>query len=312
MIMDYLNRPRNLKCAMTLLKFYQKYQPRTGPPNLSSATSATPLDCTDDAHVKIRPTPLIITTTGNAHSMWLFTNRIFWARDVLENHTGAADILEQFHKASAQDKTLFATLLGDLAQHDSSATVDNLNNYWNCFPDQEMRERAIEIALSTTNYTLPQIFDYLLQRNVSRTELFPHGYTDDKNPEDAAKEVIRNERNKWQRDAHPSRGRLYERVNKLTAPQRVVFEQILKAGPGKFVLNAVGGSGKGFLIETLLLHYRLSGKTCIATGTSGRAASLLPGGITLHRAIGMNITQNLAPTENIIYHTQSPHGARRL
>ena len=77
--------------------------------------------------------------TDNARSTWLSTNRFSWSLDVLEDHTDVADILEQFHKATRQENTLLAAPSDGLTRHDSSITVENLNNYWSCFPDLEMR-----------------------------------------------------------------------------------------------------------------------------------------------------------------------------
>jgi len=42
---------------------------------------------------------------------------------------------------------------------------------------------------------------------------------------------------------------LDDRVNKLTTPQREVFEQISKTILDEIVLNAVAGPGKGLLAE---------------------------------------------------------------
>jgi len=80
--------------------------------------------------------------------------------------------------------------------------------------------------------------------------------------------------------------------------RRDIFQKIAGAQPGtKFAANAEGGAGKGSVIETLLLHFRLRRKICLATGTSGQAASLLPGGTTLHAAIGLELDGTPRPQE---------------
>ena len=50
-----------------------------------------------------------------------------------------------------------------------------------------------------------------------------------------------------------------------------------------FNINAPGGCGKTFLLNAILAYPRGMGKKCIATASSGIAATLLKGGRTQHR-----------------------------
>ena len=47
-------------------------------------------------------------------------------------------------------------------------------------------------------------------------------------------------------------------------------------------LDAPGGTGKTFLLSTILAAVRSEDKVALATATSGIAATLLPNGRTLH------------------------------
>ena len=58
----------------------------------------------------------------------------------------------------------------------------------------------------------------------------------------------------------------------------------MKNGAGRqiFFINASGGYGKTFLLETILLSVQSLGKIALAVASSGIAAELLEGGRTAH------------------------------
>ena len=74
----------------------------------------------------------------------------------------------------------------------------------------------------------------------------------------------------------------------LNSDQEEAFHTIMKAIEDEnhtqrvFFLNAPGGCGKTFLIETLLSTVRGMGKIALAVASSGIAAELLEGGRTAH------------------------------
>ena len=59
--------------------------------------------------------------------------------------------------------------------------------------------------------------------------------------------------------------------------------------PGIFSLTAPGGSGKTFVLETLLAIIRSNGQIALATATTGIAATLLTGGKTVHSRLKIPI-----------------------
>ena len=76
-----------------------------------------------------------------------------------------------------------------------------------------------------------------------------------------------------------------------TWPRRV-FDKItsrpaMSPGRVRYLMDCVGGSGKGYVIEALLAWFRLRGDIAVALGSCGQAASLLAGGSTLHAGIGL-------------------------
>ena len=54
-------------------------------------------------------------------------------------------------------------------------------------------------------------------------------------------------------------------------------------------MNAPGGCGKTFFLNAILAYARGMGKKCIATASSGIAATLLKGGRTAHSTFGIPI-----------------------
>lgn len=77
-----------------------------------------------------------------------------------------------------------------------------------------------------------------------------------------------------------------DNYRKLNTEQRLIFDNIVTkiqdGVGGLYFLDAPGGCGKTFLIETLLAHQRSQGKIAVATASTGLAATLLPGGKTVH------------------------------
>ena len=66
-------------------------------------------------------------------------------------------------------------------------------------------------------------------------------------------------------------------------------------------LDALGGTGKSFVINTILKKIRSGGKIALATASSGIAATLLQGGRTLHSTFKIPLDTHLKeqPTCNI-------------
>lgn len=81
-------------------------------------------------------------------------------------------------------------------------------------------------------------------------------------------------------DAHRTR------VGSLNEDQRNVYDQVIhsvtEGNAGMFALNACGGSGKTYTINTIIDQVRSMGKVALATATSGIAGTLLHGGRTIH------------------------------
>ena len=74
--------------------------------------------------------------------------------------------------------------------------------------------------------------------------------------------------------------------------QRVAVDLIAAdnyEGTKVFNINAPGGCGKTYLLNAILAYARGMGKKCIATASSGIAATLLKGGRTAHSTFGIPI-----------------------
>ena len=75
-------------------------------------------------------------------------------------------------------------------------------------------------------------------------------------------------------------------VELMNEDQLDVFDDVIKSvshGEGKmFCVNAAGGTGKTFIVNTLLDAVRGDGFVALATASSGVAAQLLPNGTTIH------------------------------
>ena len=89
--------------------------------------------------------------------------------------------------------------------------------------------------------------------------------------------------------------------NKMTPDQQEGFSKFMNSvkdkSKGIFFLDAPGGCGKTFLIETILATIRSEGKIAIATASSGLAATLITGGRTVHSAfkIPLDLTRSHQP-----------------
>ena len=77
-------------------------------------------------------------------------------------------------------------------------------------------------------------------------------------------------------------------THRFTREQRQVYARIYNAvrrqQGGVFFLNAPGGTGKSFLLSTLLMDIRARGRVALACATSGIAATMYPLGHTVHSA----------------------------
>ncbi|KAL8601845.1 hypothetical protein ACOMHN_020580 [Nucella lapillus] len=84
-----------------------------------------------------------------------------------------------------------------------------------------------------------------------------------------------------------------------------VMDAIQEGNGGFFFLDALGGTGKTFLINLLLAKVRKQGEIAIAVASSGIAATLLTGGRTAHSTfkLPMNLAQQDMPTCNLSKNT---------
>ena len=96
-----------------------------------------------------------------------------------------------------------------------------------------------------------------------------------------------------------------ERQNCLTNEQQVVMDKVMTmvdSGEGGLLfLDAPGGTGKTFLLNTILAKVRLAGKIALASASSGIAATLLVGGKTAHTTFGIPLKLQYieSPTSSI-------------
>ena len=98
-----------------------------------------------------------------------------------------------------------------------------------------------------------------------------------------------------------------ENVEKMTSEQKTFFESVLESvnsGNGRlFCLNAAGGTGKTFTLNTLLDCIRGDGFVALATASSGVASKLLHNGTTVHSRfkVPINVTStstcNFSPSD---------------
>jgi len=90
-------------------------------------------------------------------------------------------------------------------------------------------------------------------------------------------------------DAHDT---LEMRVESLNSTQRSIYEQVLSSTNGVFFLDGPGGSGKTYLLTTIIEKFKSLGKKVIVVASSGIASLCLPHGSTAHSAfkIPLNAT----------------------
>ncbi|GFR65242.1 ATP-dependent DNA helicase PIF4 [Elysia marginata] len=94
-------------------------------------------------------------------------------------------------------------------------------------------------------------------------------------------------------------------VQKLTPEQSVIYndftQKIQNGQSGLCFLDAPGGCGKTFFIETILASQRAKGSIAIATASTELAATLLPGGRTVHSTfkVPLNIINSETPSCSI-------------
>ncbi len=99
---------------------------------------------------------------------------------------------------------------------------------------------------------------------------------------------------------------------KLNLEQQAVFDAIKHSvdsgSGGLFAIDAPGGTGKTFVLKTILAYVRGQEKLALAMATSGIAATLLPGGRTVHSKLSVPI--NLTETSRCSIKDKS--GAAKL
>ena len=99
-------------------------------------------------------------------------------------------------------------------------------------------------------------------------------------------------------------------VEKMNPDQRLFYESVItsiesKTG-GMFCLNAAGGTGKTFTLNTLLDKVRSQGRVALATASSGVASKLLNNGTTVHSRFKVPI--NIQATSTCSFKTTDATG----
>ena len=101
----------------------------------------------------------------------------------------------------------------------------------------------------------------------------------------------------------------------MNKDQKAVFNEILKSIELKqgrlFAIDAPGGTGKTFLLTTLLDKVRQEGNIAVATAFTGIAAILLPGGRTLHSKLKVPFGEHLHEEAHCAF-TSKKSGTRKL
>ena len=290
---------------MTFLRFTQKYERKRQVgkqhPHFDSIEQA---DSVAKGTYVLRPKSTIVSMDGEPFAVWLLTNKVFWGRDELEAavQPGGQTVAE-YMLATGLDGAIFADFLRDVLLYQPGQPIARLlADHWGCFGQESAREGALQLACCEHNWDRGRLIQHLLKSGVPSSELVPHDL-DGVVLEKTEAELVEEERQRWLQNAERMRAEYNTRLQKMGdfPTQKAAFEQIVNGIVGTwFLINAVGGSGKGFLIETLLLHFRLQGLIAIAMASSGNAASLLPGGLSIHGAIAMALSGKLledAPKE---------------
>ena len=111
-------------------------------------------------------------------------------------------------------------------------------------------------------------------------------------------------------DSEPERN-----VDQMNSDQKAVFNEIIKSVEQKqgrlFAIDAPGGTGKTFLLTTLLDTVRKGGRIAVATAFTGIAAILLPGGRTLHSKLKVPFGEHLHEEAHCGF-TSKKSGTRKL
>ena len=106
-----------------------------------------------------------------------------------------------------------------------------------------------------------------------------------------------------------------ENIKHMNKDQKAVFNEILKSIELKqgrlFAIDAPGGTGKTFLLTTLLDKVRQEGNIAVATAFTGIAAILLPGGRTLHSKLKVPFGEHLHEEAHCAF-TSKKSGTRKL
>ena len=96
---------------------------------------------------------------------------------------------------------------------------------------------------------------------------------------------------------------LQKKLHSLTDEQHLVFNEVMHSiqqNQGKqFCLDACGGTGKTYVLNTVLTAVRAQEKIALATALSGIAATLLENGRTLHSRLKIPINIDETSTCNI-------------
>ena len=112
------------------------------------------------------------------------------------------------------------------------------------------------------------------------------------------------------KDGEPERN-----VEQMNTDQKAVFDEILqsiKESQGRlFAIDAPGGTGKTFLLTTLLDTVRKDKRIAVATAFTGIAAILLPGGRTLHSKLKVPFGEHLHEEAHCSF-TSKKSGTRKL
>ncbi|XP_019236379.1 PREDICTED: uncharacterized protein LOC109216658 [Nicotiana attenuata] len=90
---------------------------------------------------------------------------------------------------------------------------------------------------------------------------------------------------------------LHKKLNaKQLQAYNVIIDRVFSKKPGAFFIDGPGGTGKTFLYRALLATVRSKGYIALATATSSVAASILPGGRTVHSRfkIPIDIDENFS------------------
>ena len=97
---------------------------------------------------------------------------------------------------------------------------------------------------------------------------------------------------------------------KMNEEQRCFYESVMQAvsdqNGGMFCLNAAGGTGKTFTLNTLLDKVRGEGFVALATASSGVASKLLHNGTTVHSRFKVPI--NIQPTSTCSFKSSDATG----